>query len=164
MTSNGASGLGTVLSIVALGAIAGFMYWLNQRSGELPEATAEAPIEDIVPSNAADILANPAAVVGDEAQIDTIGVALGLGQGAFSLALDDSTAYPVLLNADAIQRLRMRSMQVYGGDRVYVHGTIFTVNDSIRALWVEQGFVDETMAANIPITPSFILADTVDIH
>jgi hypothetical protein len=89
---------------------------------------------------------------------------MGLGAGAFAMALSETVAYPVLLSSDAIQRLRMRNITLYGGDRVFVSGRVYTLNDSIRGEWVSQGAVEAGMAASIPGGSTFLLADSLIVH
>ena len=163
MTSKGGAGIGVLLSVIAIVAVGVFMFWLNQRVAELPDPDAMV-VEEQAPLTAAELLASSGRVVGRRAQLDSIPVALGLGRAVFSISLSDSTAYPVLLNADWIARLQARGTRLYGGDRVSVHGQIFTLNDSIRVEWVEQGAVDQGMVVSLPRTSSFLLADSVEVH
>ena len=111
-----------------------------------------------------DLLNDPGGSIGRAAVVDSIAVATGLGQGAFALALSETTSYPVLLSPDAIQRLRAANTTLYGGDLVFVRGRVYTLNDSIRGAWVNSGAVDAGMAENIPIGPSFLLADSVFVY
>lgn len=162
MTSKGGAGIGVLLSVIAIVAVGVFMFWLNQRVAELPDP--DATVAEQAPLTAADLLAGAGPVVGRRAQLDSIPVALGLGRAVFSVSLSDSTAYPVLLNADWIARFQARETRLYGGDRVSVLGQIFTLNDSIRVEWVEQGAVDQGMVVSLPRTSSFLLADSVEVH
>ncbi len=162
MTNKGEGGVGTLLSIVALIAIGVFMWWLYQESTSI-ETVTPGDVEE-TPLTLAEIAANPAAAVGRHATLDSASVAIGLGQGAFTLRFDSATAYPVLLSPDAIQRLRMQNITVFGGDVVYVDGQIYTFNDSIAGAWVTQQAVEASMVANIPSMPSFLLADTVFVY
>ncbi len=164
MSNRGEGGLGVILSIVALAAIGAFMYWLNLQSQDIERqrvAAAAAEVEAERDLDAGDLLTNPATAVGRRAVIDSIAVAAGLGEAAFILALTETNSYPVLMTSDPIQRLRSAGLSIYGGDVVYVSGQIYTFNDSIRAVWVTQGAVDEGMADQIPLTPTFLLADSV---
>jgi hypothetical protein len=163
MTSKGEGGIGTLLSIVALVAIGVFLFWLYQESGQI-ESTADDQAIEQVALDAGDILANPAAAVGRRASIDSISVATGLGQGAFALNLSETFAYPVLMSADAIQRLRGTGVSVFGGDMVYVEGQVYTLNDSIASAWIQEGAVDQAMAGSLPATVSFLLADSVVVY
>ncbi len=162
MTNKGEGGVGTLLSIVALVAIGIFMWWLYQESRSIETVTA-GDVEE-TPLTLAEIAANPAAAVGHHATLDSAVVAIGLGEGAFTLRIDSLRVYPVLLSSDAIQRQRMLNITVFGGDRVYVDGQIYTFNDSIAGAWVSQRAVEQSMAANIPTMPSFLLADTVFVY
>ncbi len=167
MSNRGEGGLGAILSVVALVAIGAFMFWLNQQSNQVDAeraAQAAAGVEAERDLSAGDILADPTAVIGRHAVIDSIRVAAGLGQAVFSLALTDSVSFPVLMASDAIQRLRMANITLYGGDVVYVAGRIYPLNDSIRGEWVRQGAVNQGMGGSIPATPSFLLADSVVVH
>ena len=161
MTSNGEGGIGTLLSIVALVAIGVFLVWLYRESSQLE--TVIEPVEEVVLA-ASDILADPAAAIGNRASLDSIPVATGLGQGAFALSLSESTPYPVLMSSDAIQRLRAVGISVFGGDVVFVSGHVYTMNDSIAGEWIRQGAVDQAMAASLPATVSFLLADSVVVY
>jgi hypothetical protein len=141
MTSKGGAGIGVLLSVVAIVAVGVFMFWLNQRVAELPDP--DATVVEEAPLTAADVLAGSGPIIGRRAQFDSIPVAIGLGRAVFSVALDDSTA---------------------GGDRVSVLGQIFSLNDSIRVEWVNQGAVDQGMVVSLPRTSSFLLADSVEVH
>ena len=96
--------------------------------------------------------------------IDEIAIASGLGDGVFSVSLSDDITYPVLMESDPIQRLRMANVTIYGGDRVYVSGQVYTFNDSISTVWVDQGAVNEGMGDQIPASPTFLLADSVVVR
>ena len=167
MSNKGEGGLGVILSIVALAAIGGFMYWLNLQSRDIEEARAEAEaaaIEAARDLDASDLLADPQAAVNRRVVIEGIRVATGLGEGAFALDLAPGIAYPVLLAPDPIQILRMSEVTIYGGDSVAVSGQVYTFNDSIAGVWVESGAVQEGMGELIPSSPTFLLADSVHVH
>ncbi|WP_420635342.1 hypothetical protein [Candidatus Palauibacter sp.] len=167
MSNRGEGGLGVILSIVALAAMGAFMYWLNLQSREIEMARVEAEaaaLDEERDLNAGDLMADPRAALGRRVVIQGIRVATGLGQGAFALALSDSVAYPVLMESDPIQRLRMANITIYGGDSVFVSGQIFTYNDSIGVAWVTSGAVQEGMGERIPMSPTFLLADSVLVH
>lgn len=164
MSNRGEGGLGVILSVVALAAIAAFMYWLNKESRDIEAervADAQAEVEASRDISAGDLLSDPELSLGRHTVIDSIRVAAGLGEGAFTLALSETQAYPVLMESDPIQRLRTAGITIYGGDVVYVSGQIYTFNDSIMAVWVEQGAVSDGMADQIPSSPTFLLADSV---
>jgi hypothetical protein len=164
MSDSGKGGLRAILTIGALGAIGALMWWLNQESRQIEEdraAFASSVVEAERDWNAGDILSDPRGAVGHRIVIDDITIAAGLGEAVFSVSLSDDVAYPVLLEADPIQRLRMANITIYGGDRVYVSGQIYTFNDSIGAVWVEQGAVNDGMGDQIPASPTFLLADSV---
>jgi len=167
MSNRGEGAIGAILSVVALVAIGAFMYWLNLESQAIEAQRAEAAAAEVEADrdyNAGDLLADPGAAIGRIVTIDTIAVAAGLGAGALSIALSETVAYPVLLSPDAIQRLRMANITLYGGDRVYLDGRVYTLNDSIRAAWVSEGAVNEGMEGSIPGGPSFLLADSLIVH
>lgn len=167
MSNRGEGGLGAILSVVALVAIGAFMFWLNQQSNEIDAeraAAAAAQAEAERDVSAGDLLADPTGSIGRHAVMDSVRVAAGLGQAVFALALTDSVAFPVLMDSDPIQRLRAAGITLYGGDVVYVAGRIYPLNDSIRGAWVTQGAVDEGMRADIPTSPSFLLADSVVVY
>jgi len=167
MSNRGEGGLGAILSVVALVAIGAFMWWLHQQSNLIEvqrAADAAAALEADRDYGASDLLANPAAAVGRRVVMDSVSVAAGLGDGAFALSLSESTAFPVLLAPDAIQRMRMANITLYGGDLVFLRGTVYTLNDSIRGEWVAQGAVNEGMAESIPAGPAFLLADSIYVY
>ena len=167
MSNRGEGGLGAILSVVALVSIGAFMWWLHQQSEQIEEqraADAAAAIEQERDLGASDLLADPTAAVGRDVVIDSIPVAAGLGDGALTLRLSETTSFPVLLAPDAIQRLRIAKMTLYGGDVLFVRGTVYTLNDSIRNEWVARGAVKEGMAESIPASPSFLLADSIYVY
>lgn len=165
MTSKGGTGVGALLAILAIVAVGAFMFWLNRQAANLEEP------EDVAVTDQPEAVAvedlkgiSGQAVVGRRAEFDSMRVAVGLGQATFAVALDDTTAYPILLNRDWIQRFQAMETRLYGGDMVAVHGQIFSLNDSIRAEWVNQGAVERGMAAEVPRTSTFILADSVVVY
>lgn len=162
MRSKGEGGIGILLSIVALVAIGLFLFWLYRESSQL-ETTSVEPVEEVA-LTAGDILADPSAAIGRQASLDSIPVAIYLGQAAFALSLSESVSYPVLMSSDAIQRIRASGVSVFGGDVVYVRGQIYTMNDSIASEWIRQGAVDQAMAGSLPATVSFLLADSVVVY
>ena len=164
MSNKGATALSTILGIGALVLTVGFLFWLYQRSQSL-EDEVQPVMEDTVgetetPATLSDLQADPAAVVGQTAALDSATVASSLGRGVFSIELDTANAYPVLLS----NRLMQRNQQLYGGDLVSLHGRIFTLNDSIRGAWLESGAVDSASVRDLPSTPSFLLADSLRIY
>ena len=164
MSNRAEGGLRAILTIVALGSIVTLMWWLNQQSQQIEEdraAIAAAAAEAVRDWNAGDLLTDPRGAVGRRVVIDEITIASGLGEGAFSVALSDAVTYPVLMESDPIQRLRMANITIYGGDNIYVSGQVYTFNDSISAVWVDQGAVNEGMGDQIPVSPTFLLADSV---
>ena len=167
MSNRGEGGLGIILTIVALAAIAAFMYWLNLQSQDIEAervAAEEAAVEAARDLTAGDLIADPRAALGRRVVIEGIRVASGLGEGAVALALTDDMAYPVLFEPDPIQRLRAANITIYGGDSLFVSGEVYTFTDSIGATWVTAGAVREDMAGSIPSSPSFLLADSVFVY
>jgi hypothetical protein len=150
----------SLLLVVAIVAVVGFMYWLERTAASLdagvePVLVAGSP--ELVEIAAEDLAADPAAAVGTSGVLRTVTVAQRLGRGAFSIQLDNTTTYPVLLSNDLIQL----GTEVYGQDRVTLYGHVFTFTDSIGAEWVSQTAVDAENAAAIPATPSFLMADSL---
>lgn len=148
---------------VALVAVGGFFAWLfiSTRSLETAvqprlEEEAGAAYETLAPQALA---AGMRRAVGRTVNLQGAPVAASLGRGVFSLQLDSATRYPVLMDADLIAL----ETRVYGGDRVDLWGHIFTLNDSIRGAWVEQRAVDAGSADQVPRTPSFLLADSLEV-
>ena len=167
MSNRGEGSLGAILSVVAIAAIGAFMFWLNAQSREIEEeraAAAAALAEAERDLNAGDLLTDPSGAVGRRTVIDSIRVAAGLGEAAFAIALSETVQSPVLMASDPIQRLRMAGITLYGGDIVFVSGQVFTFNDSIANVWVEQGAVNEGMGEQIPTAPTFLLADSVTVR
>ncbi|MCK5446755.1 MAG: hypothetical protein KAJ13_04890 [Gemmatimonadetes bacterium] len=157
-------GTSTILMVVAVLAVVGFMWWLDRKAGSLD--TEVAPVlEEVTESvpvdlDAAVLAAEPASAVGETGYLRSVAVAQRLGRGAFSLQLDSAVTYPVLLSSDLIQM----DTQVYGGDMVTLYGHVFTLNDSIRSVWVNQDAVDQANSSAIPMSPSFIMADSLSFN
>lgn len=157
-------GASTLLMVVAVVAVVGFMFWLDRKSDSLDTGVAPVLDEDaggqVVEISAANLAADPTGVVGQTGWLRGVPVDQALGRGVFALALDSLSRYPVLLSADLIQR----DTRVYGGDLVSLYGHVFTLNDSIRAEWVSQEAVDQNNASAIPSTPSFMIADSISFN
>jgi hypothetical protein len=150
--------------VIAAVAVLGFMFWLDRKSDSIAtevapvlEEVAEAEAVDI---NSASLATDPAGAVGQIGYLRSVSVLQRLGRGAFAIRLDSVNAYPVLLSSDLIQL----DTQVYGEDVVTLYGHVFTLNDSIRAEWVDQEAVDQENAGAIPVSPSFIMADSVSFN
>jgi hypothetical protein len=157
-------GASTIMMVVAVLAVVGFMWWLDRKTDSL--GTDVAPVlEEVVDSgpvdlNAAMLVTEPAGAVGETGYLRSVAVAERLGRGAFTLQLDSAVKYPVLLSSDLIQM----GTQVYAGDMVTLYGHVFTLNDSIRSVWVQQDAVDRANASAIPAGPSFIMADSLSFN
>ncbi|MDP2470828.1 MAG: hypothetical protein Q8W45_05680 [Candidatus Palauibacterales bacterium] len=154
-------GASTILMVVAVLAVVGFMWWLDRKAGSLDSQVAPVLEETVqnVDLDGAALAADPAAAVGETGYLRSVAVAQRLGRGTFTLQLD-GIQYPVLLSSDLIQM----DTQVYGGDMVTVYGHVFTLNDSIRSVWVDQEAVDSEYASAIPASPSFIMADSLSFN
>ena len=158
-------GASTGLMVVAVLAVVGFMWWLDRKANSLRTEVTPVLEEEVVDSAPVDIdrgalAADPAAAVGEIGYLRSVQVAQRLGRGVFAVQLDSVSAYPVLLSSDLIQR----DTQVYDGDVVTLYGHVFTLNDSIRSVWVDQDAVDQEYASAVPSSPSFIMADSLSYN
>lgn len=162
MAGRGSRGVSTTLMLVAVVAVAGFLVWLHWRSRAAPESVEPVTQQEQVEADrisADELLADLEAAIGSPGLLDSVPVNQRLGQAAFAVQLNGDR-YPVLMTTELLQR----QTQVYGGDLVSVRGQIYPLNDSIRNAWVDQGLVEEQNRADLPGTPSFLLADSVGIH
>lgn len=162
MGRSGFAGTSSLLLLLAIAAVGGFLFWLYTQAQSLEE-NVQPVMDDTASGSAAVTLetlaTDPASAIGREAVLDTVVVSDRLGRAVFNLRLDDTLSYPVLLEAAFIQR----GLTVYGGDRVTVGGRFYSLNDSIRDEWLSRGAVDTASADAIPAVASFLLADSVDI-
>lgn len=163
MARSGFRGTSSLLMVLAVAAMGGFLYWLYIQAQSV-ERTVTPVTQDTAASTEegvtlASLSSSPRAAIGKNAVLDSVEVGASLGRGVFTLAVADTMGYPVLLSRDMIQR----GLTVYGGDRVTVGGRIYTLNDSIRQAWVGLGAVDSASADSIPKLASFLLADSVRI-
>jgi len=155
-------GASTLLMVVAVVAVVGFMFWLDRKSESYESGVAPVLDEgaEVVDINSATLAADPASQIGRTGWLRGVQVDRSLGRGVFTIALDSATRYPVLLSSDLIQM----DTQVYGGDMVTLYGHVFTLNDSIRGEWVSQAAVDQQNASAIPGAPSFMIADSLSFN
>ena len=167
MTQRGSTGLSTVLIIIAVAMVGGFLLWLYRTSQSLEEEVAPVMVEE--GEGSLDLLAlsqDPATSVGKVADIGEVAVLQSLGRGVFLVQLasveaeGEGSAYPVLMSPDLIAG----NTQVYGGDVVSLHGRVYSLNDSIRSQWVSAGAVNEAAAGSIPGIVSFLLADSLEVQ
>jgi hypothetical protein len=148
MTQRGSTGLSTVLIIIAVAMVGGFLLWLYRTAQSL------------------ELSQDPATSVGKVADIGEVSVLQSLGRGVFLVQLTsveaegEGSPYPVLMSPDLIAG----NIQVYGGDVVSLHGRVYSLNDSIRGQWVEAGAVNEAAAGSIPGIASFLLADSLEVQ
>ena len=169
MTEKGSTGLSTVLIIIAVAMVSGFLLWLYRSSRALDEEVMPEMAEEEGEAPSAITLLtlsqDPAAAVGQAADIGATQVAQRLGRGVFLIRLTpleqnvEGAEYPVLLAPDLIAR----DTQIYGGDVVRVYGHVYSLNDSIRGQWVTAGAVEQASAERIPAVTSFLLADTATV-
>lgn len=156
-------GTSSLLLLLAIATTAGFLVWLYQRTESMEQGVTPVT-EDSVSGAPSEfslerLRTAPGEVVGQSVSTDTVAVGGSLGRGVFTLRLNDTLSYPVLMSSDLIQR----GTTVYGGDRVVLEGRFFTLTDSIRDAWVAGGAVDSGSSGEIPAMPSFLLAETVNI-
>lgn len=166
MAGSGFRGTSSLLLVVAVAATGGFLYWVYNQAQSLDrdvtpmmEDTASASSSS-GPVSSSSLAANLSGAIGRDAALDSVEVAGSLGRGVFTVSLNDTLQYPVLLGTQLIQQ----GTTVYEGDQVTVEGRIYTLNDSITSEWLTRGAVDSTSAEQIPTVPSFLLADAVDIQ
>lgn len=159
--SSGSRGASPLLVIVAVLAVAGFLFWLNlqadavdQQVEAVTEGEASGEIRDIIPAQLVDA---PGSLVGTSGVLRDVAIKETLGRGVVTVDLDGTNAYPVLLGTDMIAR----NTQLANGQRVTLYGRVYTLNDSIRSAWVEGDAVEQGRGAAIPATTSFVLADSV---
>lgn len=161
--SSGFRGTSTLLMVVAVAAMAGFLWWVYQEAQSVESSLTATPdsaeVEEtaVTPTTLAE---DPSSAIGRNAVFDSVEVEASLGRGVFTVALNDSVALPVLLNPQMLQQ----GATVYGGDRVTVGGRFYTLNDSIRDAWVGRGAVDSARAGDLPSTAAFLLLDSLDIQ
>ncbi len=167
MTQKGSTGLSTVLIIIAVAMVGGFLLWLYRTSQSLEEV--EPVMVEGEGEGFLDLVAlsqDPATSVGKVARIGEVAVLQTLGRGVFLVQLasveaeGEGSAYPVLLSPDLIAG----DTQVYGGDVVSLYGRVYSLNDSIRGQWIEAGAVNEASAGGIPSIASFLFADSLEVQ
>lgn len=164
MAGSGFRGMSSVLLVMALAATAGFLYWVYDQAQSLDRTVTPRMADTTSTEGSGEVTVeglalNPGQVVGRDATFDSLEVASTLGRGVFTVALNDTTEFPVLMASDLIQR----GATVYGGDRVNVAGRVYTFNDSIRSEWAERGAVDSESVDQVPATPAFLLAQEMTI-
>ena len=161
---SGSKGASRWLIVVAVLAMMSFFYWLTLQAQayerEVQALTEEEATGELVEFIPAQLAAEPGSVVGQNGVLRDLGVVIRLGRGAIAVDLDGTSSYPVLLGSDIIRRNTM----VLPGDRVTAYGRAYTLNDSIRAEWVNQEAVDVENSAAIPQTASFVLADSLTFN
>lgn len=159
MRKIGTAGSAPLLVIISLLALLGFFGWLYMQAQAQRE---EIPVEIEEPAEPTALalidLRSPAGeLIGKFAEVEGAAVDRGLGRGAFMLNLGESVTYPVLLNADLIAQ----GVALEAGDRVNLKGRVYTLNDSIRSAWLDQGAVESI--AGISAAESFLLADSLRV-
>lgn len=162
--SSGFRGTSTLLMVVAVATMAGFLYWVYQEAQSV-ESSLQPTMQDTASTTEgaltpASLAADPSGVVGRSAALDSVEVSQSLGRAVFTVILNDSVDYPILMDGQLLQR----GATVYGGDRVTVEGQFYSLNDSIVQEWVSRGAVDSDSRENIPAVASFMLADSLDIQ
>jgi hypothetical protein len=150
--------------VVAVATMAGFLYWVYQEAQSV-ESSLQPTMQDTASATEgaltrASLAADPGGAVGRSAALDSVEVSQNLGRAVFTVILNDSVDYPILMDGQLLQR----GATVYGGDRVTVEGQFYSLNDSIVQEWVSRGAVDSESRENVPAVASFMLADSLDIQ
>lgn len=162
--SSGFRGTSTLLMVVAVATMAGFLYWVYQEAQSV-DSSLQPTMQDTASATEgaltrASLAADPAGAVGRSAALDSVEVSQNLGRAVFTVILNDSVDFPILMDGQLLQR----GATVYGGDRVTVEGQFYSLTDSIVQEWVSRGAVDSASRENIPAVASFMLADSLDIQ
>ena len=157
MRKIGTAGSAPALVIISLLALFGFFAWLYMQAN----AEVEEPIviEEVEPEFIvlADLDSPSGELVGKYAEIESATVGRHLGRGVFTLAIGESVTFPVLMSSDLIAQ----GVAPQDGDRVNLKGRIYTLNDSIRSAWLDQGAIETV--AGISSAESFLLADSARV-
>lgn len=164
MAGSGFRGTSSVLLVVALAATAGFLYWVYDQAQSMdqavsPEMADTASTGETGGFDAERLASSPEDAIGRDVALDSLEVSGSLGRGVFTVSLNDTTDFPVLMGGQLIQQ----GATVYAGDRVDLEGRIYTFNDSIRTEWVDRGAVDSASVEDLPEIPAFLLAGTLNI-
>ncbi|MFW6193518.1 MAG: hypothetical protein ACOC83_08515 [Gemmatimonadota bacterium] len=164
MAGSGFRGMSSVLLVVALAATAGFLYWVYDQAQTLdqsvtPEMADTTATDDAGGVDADRLASSPEEAIGRDVGLDSLEVAASLGRGVFTVSLNDSVDFPVLMGSELVQQ----GATVYEGDRVDLEGRVYTFNDSIRTEWVGRGAVDSASVEDLPEVAAFLLAGTLDI-
>ena len=153
----------SVWMVVSIVAIAVFVIWLRMETQAL-EANVAPELEDDEPMLLLnDLRGDLGGAVGSQAEIGLVTVGQSLGRGVFTMQIDENdenALFPALLSRD----LMARDTQIYGQDRLTAWGHIYTLNDSIRSEWVRLEAVTADNAGAIPVTPSFMLVDSLSFN
>lgn len=159
MRKIGTAGSAPLLVIISLLALLGFFGWLYMQAQSVREEVPVEIDEQAEPTALALIdLRSPAGeLIGKFAAVEGAAVDRGLGRGVFMVSLGDALTYPVLLSADLIAQ----GASPEAGDRVNLKGRVYTLNDSIRSAWLEQGAAESI--AGISAAESFLLADSLRV-
>lgn len=159
--SSGSRGGSPLLAILAVLAVAGFLFWLTLQAKAVDsgveavtEGEASGETRDIIPAQLVDA---PGSLVGTAGVLRDVAIKETLGRGVVTVDLDGTNAYPILLGTDVIAR----NTKLANGQRVTLYGHVYTLNDSIRSAWVAGDAVEQGRANAIPATTSFVLADSV---
>lgn len=163
MAGSGFRGTSSVLLVVALAATAGFLYWVYDQAQSLDQTVtpemADTTSTDTAGTDAERLATSPEEAIGQDVALDSLEVAGSLGRGVFTVSLNDTIDFPVLMGSQLIQQ----GATVYAGDRVDLEGRVYTFNDSIRTEWINRGAVDSASVEDLPQVPAFLLAGTLDI-
>ncbi len=163
MAGSGFRGTSSVLLVVALAATAGFLYWVYDQAQSLDQTVtpemADTTSTDTAGTDAERLATSPEEAIGQDVTLDSLEVAGSLGRGVFTVSLNDTIDFPVLMGSQLIQQ----GATVYAGDRVDLEGRVYTFNDSIRTEWINRGAVDSASVEDLPQVPAFLLAGTLDI-
>lgn len=128
---------GTVLMIVSFMAMGGFLYWLSLY--EPPETDmAEEDVADESGLNEvafADFVMGTQSYLGEEITLRLVEVESTVGDRLFWTMLPGSNPYLMHVADDALAD----SVELLGGIRVDITGSVMALSDSVLDVWMEAG-------------------------
>lgn len=153
----------TILAVVSVVLIAGFLWWLGVSS----EPTQVAVIEDEVADTAgvgeearmdvtlAQIAAGPEAYVGRELAVRDVAVSSRMGAQAFWTELPNNQPFLIKLDSTLIASQET----VSSGERMLVRGMMHAMTDSVLTAWEASGAIrDEMERAEAEFAQQFLEA------
>jgi hypothetical protein len=141
--------------------VAGFMFWLYSASSSIDSGVPSDSAMVELPRIADTIfVSNPEQFSGRRVLLSPVIISERLGRAALTVDLPGMMGYPLILDRPVLES----EISVEPGDAVAIAGSVYALNDSLIALYVQRGFFTADNVERLGEQATFFLVDSLDYY